>query len=143
VRIVDRVAPRPLVLTALAAMTCGAAGLVLTAATRTGGIVGLMIPLSVMLFSLSFVTTNTTGLALADHPEVAGTASALVGCLQFVIGGVLAPVTGLWAEGSATAMAGVMAAATVVALVTFAVMAGHPRAPHLGPVEWLQAEPVA
>ena len=122
VRIVGRVAPRRLVMTALASMTVAAALLVVVAASRVGGVVGLMVPLSLLMFSLGFVTPNTTALALADHPQVAGTASAFLGCLQFVVGGVLAPVTGLWAEGSALAMASMMAATTVIAFAIFAVM---------------------
>ena len=127
VRIVGRVSPRKLIRASLLVMTAAAAALIVVAATRTGGVVGLMIPLSVMLFSQSLVGPNATAIALADHPEVAGTASAFLGCLQFVIGGVLAPVTGLWAEGSATAMAGVMAATTVAALLTFLLLTGSPR----------------
>ena len=119
VRIVGRVEPRRLILVSLCAMAVAAAVLIVVAGTRTGGVVGLMIPLSVMLFAQALVGPNATAIALADHPEIAGTASAFLGCLQFVIGAVLAPVTGLWAEGSATAMAGVMAATTAAAVVTF------------------------
>jgi DHA1 family bicyclomycin/chloramphenicol resistance-like MFS transporter len=119
VRIVGRVPPRGLILVSLSVMTAAAAVLIIVAATRTGGVVGLMIPLSVMLFAQALVGPNATAIALADHPEIAGTASAFLGCLQFVIGAVLAPVAGLWAEGSATAMAGLMAATTLVALVVF------------------------
>ena len=140
VRIVDRFAPRPLVLSALTAMSCGGVGLLVVALTRAGGVVGLMIPLSVMLFALSFIITNTTGLALADHPEVAGTASALVGCLQFVVGGVLAPVTGLWSEGSAIAMGTMMLGSTVVALVAFVFIGQLPCSLRVGPEDLLPAE---
>jgi DHA1 family bicyclomycin/chloramphenicol resistance-like MFS transporter len=119
VRIVGRVSPRKLILASLCAMTAGAVVLIVVAATRTGGVVGLMIPLSVMLFAQALVGPNAAAIALADHPEIAGTASAFLGCLQFVIGALLAPVAGLWPEGSATAMAGLMAATTVVSLVVF------------------------
>jgi DHA1 family bicyclomycin/chloramphenicol resistance-like MFS transporter len=119
VRIVGRVQPRKLILASLVVMTVAAAVLVIVAATRAAGVVGLMIPLSVMLFAQALVGPNATAIALSDHPEIAGTASAFLGCLQFVIGAVLAPVAGLWPEGSATAMAGLMAATTLVALVVF------------------------
>lgn len=131
VRLVGRVAPRRLVLNALLVMTVGVAVLLINAATHTGGLVGLMVPLGVVLFSIGLVTPNTTSLALADHPEVAGTASAFLGCLQFVVGGVLAPLTGLWAEGSATAMAAVMAATTLVAVGCFLFLVGPPQTDEL------------
>ena len=37
---------------------------------------------------------NATALALADHAEVAGTASALLGVVQFLIGALVAPLVG-------------------------------------------------
>jgi DHA1 family bicyclomycin/chloramphenicol resistance-like MFS transporter len=119
VRIVGRVEPRRLILVSLLAMTGAAGVLLVTASARAFGVVGLMVPLSVMLFCQALVGPNAAAIALADHPEVAGTASAFLGCLQFAIGGVLAPVVGLAPEGSATAMAVAMGATTVVALVVF------------------------
>ncbi|MDX6206189.1 MAG: transporter, family, multidrug resistance protein [Frankiales bacterium] len=133
VRIVGRVRPRPLILTSLLVMTAAAVVLVVVAATRTAGVVGLMIPLSVMLFAQALVGPNATAVALADHPEVAGTASAFLGCLQFVIGALLAPVAGLWSEGSATAMAALMGATTLVSLVVFLRVGGQAGGRPLAP----------
>ena len=48
----------------------------------------------VIVSSLSFVLPNSTALALADHAEVAGTASALLGVLQFLVGALVAPLVG-------------------------------------------------
>ena len=141
--LVGRVEPRRLILTALVVMSCGGVLLVLAAVLRVGGIVGLMVPLSVMLSSLGFVTSNTTALALQDHPEVAGTASACIGCLQFVIGGVLAPVTGLWAEGSAVAMGVMMGGSAVVALALFVFVYGRGGHEPLSPDLFEQAEALA
>lgn len=119
VRIVGRVAPRRLILVSLLVMSGAAAVLLVVASSKAFGVVGLMVPLSVMLFCQALVGPNAAAIALADHPEIAGTASAFLGCLQFVIGGALAPVVGLAPEGSAVAMAVAMAATTVVALVVF------------------------
>ena len=41
-------------------------------------------PMFVIVSSLAFVLPNSTALALADHGEVAGTASALLGVIQFL-----------------------------------------------------------
>ena len=38
---------------------------------------------------------NATALALADHPRVAGSASALLGVLQFIVGAAAAPLVGV------------------------------------------------
>ena len=42
-----------------------------------------------------FVLPNTTALALADHAAVAGTASALLGVIQFMVGALAAPLVGV------------------------------------------------
>jgi DHA1 family bicyclomycin/chloramphenicol resistance-like MFS transporter len=57
---------------------------------------------------LSFVMSNATALALAEHGAVAGTASALLGVTQFLVGGLAAPLVGLGGTGSAVPMAVVM-----------------------------------
>ena len=44
---------------------------------------------------------NSTALALADHAEVAGTASALLGVVQFLIGALVAPLVGAAGTGRA------------------------------------------
>ena len=49
-----------------------------------------------------------TALALAEHGAVAGTASALLGVTQFLIGGLAAPLVGIGGTGSALPMAVVM-----------------------------------
>jgi len=49
------------------------------------------------LVTLGFgmVAPNSTALALADHPDAAGSAAAVYGACQFLIGGLLAPLGGL------------------------------------------------
>ena len=56
-------------------------------------------------------------IALEKNAHRAGSAAALLGAMQFGIGAVTAPITGLFTEGSAVAMAGVMFAATVVMVI--------------------------
>ena len=53
-------------------------------------------------------------IALEANAHRAGSAAALLGAMQFGVGAAVAPVTGLFPEGSAVAMAGVMFAATAV-----------------------------
>ena len=59
---------------------------------------------------------NTTALALAGHPEVAGSASALLGVLQFVIGAAAAPLAGIAGTGTAVPMGATMAALSLASL---------------------------
>jgi MFS transporter, DHA1 family, multidrug resistance protein len=86
-----------------------AAGLVLCAAGAlgllAGGIVALplaavVVSLLVMVSGVAVTTPPTTTLALADHPRIAGTASALLGTARFAFGAISAPFVGI--AGAAT-----------------------------------------
>jgi DHA1 family bicyclomycin/chloramphenicol resistance-like MFS transporter len=80
---------------------------------------------------VGLVTPNATALALADHPAIAGSASALLGVAQFLIGAVAAPLVGVAGTHSAVPMAITIAAmtlaATVCALMPSRVSGGGPR----------------
>lgn len=72
--------------------------------TGTGGLVGFMIPVLVMLAGGAIVIPNTTAMAMSRHGESAGTAAAVVGAVQFSVGAFVAPVVGfLGNHGAATA----------------------------------------
>ena len=62
---------------------------------------------------------NTTMLALADNREVSGSASALLGVCQFIVGALAAPLVGLGGTGSAVPMATVMFGVVVASAVMF------------------------
>jgi DHA1 family bicyclomycin/chloramphenicol resistance-like MFS transporter len=72
-------------------------------------LVALLVPLWVLVASMGLVFPNTIALALAGHPEVAGSASALIGVLQFTIGAAAAPLAGIAGTGTALPMAAMMA----------------------------------
>ncbi|CAL99970.1 DHA1 family bicyclomycin/chloramphenicol resistance-like MFS transporter [Saccharopolyspora erythraea NRRL 2338] len=107
-RLVGRVATEAQLLTT-ALLTASVAGAVLV----TTALLGLPLPvllgaLFVMISSLGFVMPNTTTLALAEHREVSGSASALLGVSQFVVGALAAPLVGMGGVGSALPMVSVM-----------------------------------
>ncbi|HEX6817055.1 MAG TPA: Bcr/CflA family multidrug efflux MFS transporter [Ktedonobacterales bacterium] len=93
-RLVGRIAPRRLLAFGLSAQALG--GLALLATIALGvGIRGVVPALFVVVASLGFVLPNATALALTNHPRAAGSASALVGVLQFATGSLVAPITGI------------------------------------------------
>jgi len=80
--------------------------------------------LAVLLFIgygfLGLVIPVTSVLALDDHGEIAGTASALLGTLQMVTGAVVVALMGRFMDGSALAMAsGIAVCAVVTWVLTF------------------------
>ena len=64
---------------------------------------------------LGLVLPLGTVLGLAHFPSLAGTASALMGTLQFGLGGVAGAVLGAWHDGSGLPMAGVILGCVVAA----------------------------
>lgn len=82
-----------------------AASLLALAIADVGGVPGVVVPIAVMLFAGGLSMPNTPALALADHAGEAGTAAAVLGCLQFGIGGVVAPLVGAFGTVTAVPMA--------------------------------------
>ncbi len=87
-RLLRRFAPAGILRAALA--VDAAAGLMLlgSAATGWGGFAGILLPLFGFIASLGFVSPNATALALAPQGRNAGSASALLGTIQFLAGGI-------------------------------------------------------
>ncbi|WP_017984292.1 Bcr/CflA family multidrug efflux MFS transporter [Amycolatopsis methanolica] len=117
-RIVGRVRERTLLTVGLSASAAGGAG-VLAAALAGLPLGVLLAPLLVMVSSIGLVMPNASSLALAEHPHNAGAASALLGVMQFAVGGLATPLVSIGGEASAVPMGVVMAASAVVALVVF------------------------
>lgn len=117
-RLVKRVGPRALLAVGLATSVTGGV-LLLAVVALGGGLAGILPAFFLVVASIGLISPNTTALALADHAGDAGSASALLGVAQFVIGGVAAPLAGLGGPGAAMPMAAAIAAASGGAAVAF------------------------
>jgi len=107
-RLVGRVGPTRLLRRALACVLTSAVTLLVVVSVGGLSVWALLVPMFVIVSSLAFVLPNATALALADHPEVAGTASALLGVVQFMVGAVAAPLVGVGGPETAVPMGAVM-----------------------------------
>lgn len=106
------------VMTAAVVVALVAAGaLVLTGLSGIGGLAGALIPLVVLLGCAGLIMPNVPALALSRHGEAAGSAAAVLGFLQFGVGGAVAPLVGLFGSTTTVPMGAVMAAAVSIALV--------------------------
>jgi DHA1 family bicyclomycin/chloramphenicol resistance-like MFS transporter len=124
-RLVGRVSPRKLLAAGLTATATGGTALLL-AVLGHFGLAGILPALFVMVASLGIVIPNSASLALADYPRSAGSASALLGVLQYAIGAATAPLVGVAGATSALPMALVIAVLGVSALLTFSILARIP-----------------
>jgi MFS transporter, DHA1 family, multidrug resistance protein len=127
-----RADPRTLLRGALAVQAAAAVAL-LVAVAAGAGVWPIVVLLFVVVASVGIVFPNATALALADHPRVAGSASGLLGVLQFIVGAAAAPLVGVGGTGTAVPMATVIAAMGVAGLVCATVVAAD-RAPVRRPV---------
>ena len=128
------------------------AGLVLltNAATGFGGFAGILLPLFVCVASVGFVVPNTVVLAMRPHGRIAGSASALLGTVQFGLGAaagaMVSALNGAFhgafrsafhggaSEGTPLPLALVVAACGTGALLVFRSSPAPPPAPPPAPV---------
>ncbi|WP_433223871.1 multidrug effflux MFS transporter [Dactylosporangium sp. CS-047395] len=136
VRLLRWWSPQRILTTALVAGVVAGAVLLVLAATDTGGLLGVVIPLWTVLAMVGLAMPNAPALALSRHGEAAGTAAALLGAVQFGVGALAAPLVGVLGIGAEAMAIVVFGGMTSAALVLWLVV----RPQHL-PVESL--EPVA
>lgn len=120
-RLVGRVPLKRLLIVGLVAITSGGYAL-LAAVSLDADLVWVLASLLTIMASFGFILPNTTALALAAHPRTAGSASALLGLLQFAIGAAAAPLVGIAGRDTALPMALVIALLVTAALLTYALL---------------------
>ncbi len=98
-----------------------ATGFVLLAGTALGwiGLAGTAVLLFVYIASVGCLFPNTTALAMAAHGNNAGSASALVGTMQFTLAAIAASTVGALNNGTALPMAAVIAACGASAFIFY------------------------
>nr|QLK01407.1 multidrug effflux MFS transporter [Micromonospora carbonacea] len=120
VRLLRRHSPQRILVASLGVGTVAGLALLVFAATGLGGLPSLLASLWVVLAAAGLAMPNAPALALSRYGEAAGTASALLGAVQFGVGAVSAPLVGVLGTGAvamALVVAGAMVASTTVLLV--------------------------
>ncbi|ODT17471.1 MAG: Bcr/CflA family drug resistance efflux transporter [Kaistia sp. SCN 65-12] len=100
------------------AVTGFAAAVVILALLMAAGIDGLFVLIGMLFVGngfLGLVIPTSAVLALDEHGEIAGTASALMGTLQMVTGALMMAVVGLFIDGTALPMVSGIAACGIIA----------------------------
>ncbi|QLG41097.1 multidrug effflux MFS transporter [Paenibacillus sp. E222] len=92
-----------------------------------GNLISVLIPLFLVVSSVGLVNTASFALAMANQEKSAGSASALIGVMTFLFGGIVAPLVGLGGEGTAVPMGIVIACADLGALLIYVVMVGKSK----------------
>jgi DHA1 family bicyclomycin/chloramphenicol resistance-like MFS transporter len=80
----------------------------------------LLAALVVMVCAVGLIFPTANALAMADYPDLAGTASSLQGLSQFVFGAAAAPLVGIAGEHTALPLGVVTTAVSACAMTSFA-----------------------
>jgi DHA1 family bicyclomycin/chloramphenicol resistance-like MFS transporter len=125
-RLLAHSSPRALLRLGLLAGAAGGIALLTVVLIGGLGVWAVLVPLFLVVSSVGIVMPNSTALALSDHPDAAGSASALLGMLQFVIGAGVAPLVGVAGKHTAVPMAMMIAVLGVGALVAMGLLTRRP-----------------
>jgi DHA1 family bicyclomycin/chloramphenicol resistance-like MFS transporter len=112
------------------AVTGFAIAVVTLALLMAAGIDGLFVLIGMLFIGngfLGLVIPTSAVLALDEHGEIAGTASALMGTLQMVTGAVMMAVVGLFIDGTALPMVSGIATCGIVAFTLGQLTLGRRR----------------
>lgn len=128
VKLVDRLGPARMSYIGLTGLVIFSAALLAVILLGSTPLLPTLLLMFLAMASLGFVFGNTAALATEQAREHAGSASAIMGALQFTLAALASPLVGLAGESSALPMSIVMLAAAVIALVSMVVLTRGSRA---------------
>jgi DHA1 family bicyclomycin/chloramphenicol resistance-like MFS transporter len=111
-----RFEPRQMLLVAVPAGAVAGLLMLTLALAGVGGLLGVLLPLWLVLFTVGLALPNAPAVALSRHGEAAGTAAALLGAVQFGVGALVSPMVGVLGN-DAVAMAAVVAGGLVLSML--------------------------
>lgn len=127
-RLVERTGAAALVITGGVMSVTGS--VVVGIALLVGGGLPVLVPgLMLTVGAVGLIAPNATALALAEHAKTAGAASALLGLLQFSLGGAVSPLTGLGGGSTQLPLVLVLGTCSVVGLACGILAARRAREP--------------
>jgi DHA1 family bicyclomycin/chloramphenicol resistance-like MFS transporter len=117
VRVQRHYSPERVLFMALLLQMAAAAVFVIDVLAGWGGLFGILVPLFFWIATMGFVIPNTTALAMGPFAANAGSASAMLGVLQFVLAAVSSGLVAAAADGTARPMVACMALFSLAALL--------------------------
>ena len=126
-RLAGRVATRTLVLVGQVATLAAGAAMLVGAVFFDTPLLLALVCFFVVMTAAGLIGPNGGALASAEVPEHPGTGSAVLGFVQWVAAGVVAPVAGLGGEGTAVPMALLLVGAALASMVGLLVLARPAR----------------
>lgn len=101
--------------------TCASIALLL-AILMNGNLISILIPLFFIVSAVGIVGPSSFPLAMQSQEKSAGSASALLGLLPYILGAAVAPLVGLGGENNALPMGIVITLANMIAVLSYLFM---------------------
>lgn len=105
------------------AISNSAAILLLIAFLLKAPLLAVAIPIFFLVTSISIIATSSFSLAIETKGHIAGSASALLGVLPFLLGSIAAPLAGIGGEHTAIPMGIVIFCGSLLAFLSYFVLA--------------------
>jgi DHA1 family bicyclomycin/chloramphenicol resistance-like MFS transporter len=131
-RLVRRLPLARVVAASLLVMAAGCVAFLAVALTGHPPLAALLVPLFFFIAFFGSMRPNATAIALSGQGAIAGTASAWIGALPFLLGAFLSPLAGLGGEGAATTAGIILAALCTGALACALLIPGRPPGQRAG-----------
>jgi DHA1 family bicyclomycin/chloramphenicol resistance-like MFS transporter len=119
-RLSERWSEKGTLVVGLVMCALGAGGLLATATLHLP-LHAVILSLLTMVSGVAVTSAPATSLALANYPDVAGTASSLLGLARFAFGGLAAPLVGLGGADNAVPLGLVTVVSAGLAVIAYAV----------------------
>lgn len=123
-RLVTRFGIRRMLVFGTTMALAGGLSVALFASLGVGGLAAIVASIVIFMTPHNVVNANATAGALEKFPQIAGTASALIGAIRFAIGAAVGAAVGLLHDGTAVPMALVIGACGVASAAAFWLMTG-------------------
>ncbi len=92
---------------------------VLAVALFHGPLMALVIPLFLFVASIGMTSTAAFPLAMESQAHVAGSAAALLGVIQFLLGAVVSPLVGIAGENTAVPLGVIILSTSIAAMLAY------------------------
>ncbi|WP_255482229.1 MFS transporter [Pseudarthrobacter sp. NBSH8] len=126
-RLAERWSERGTPTVGLIMTAAGALGLLATALLHLP-LIAIILSLFTMVSGVAVTSPPATSLALKDYPDIAGTASSLLGLARYAFGGIAAPLVGIGGATDAVPF-GIVAAVSAAAAVLCLGLVSRRRSP--------------
>ncbi|MFC3803899.1 multidrug effflux MFS transporter [Cohnella sp. GCM10012308] len=126
-----RVSERTFLLLGLCLALCASVAVLIVALVH-GPLFTLVIPLFVFVASIGMTSTAAFPLAMESQAHMAGSAAALLGVIQFLIGAIVSPLVGIAGEDTAVPLGVIILATSTAAMLAYLLLVRRGQAAEQG-----------